>query len=529
MNFNHSFHIVFLIVMKSIHILIAKLRSQMIGFGASAMIGAMAFVGLNSCSPDFLNVPPQGQQTPEDFFSNNPDAAASVVNAVYNKMLDWNMHSFSWNGISSITSDDADKGSDPGDTGADKDQLDAFTFTSTSLSFNDVWEGNYQGIARANRALDVLPKLTVADALKARLTGEAQFLRAFFYFKLVRIFGGVPLVDKVPDVNNPADLEAARVRASREQIYQFIETDLNAAIRNMPERSAYPASELGRVTKGSAKTMLAKVAMYQRKWADVMRLTDEVIASGEYALAPDYATIWREEGKNSRESIFEVQARGTVPNRGIQGYVVSQSVRGQWGWGFNTPTDDLDKSYERGDPRRQATIIFGGEILWDGEKVNMNPPNPRYSEKAYLSRTKETFNGNDWESNKSMRVLRYAEVLLMNAEAANELGMTAKAVQSLNLVRARARASGGNTDMTVLPPVAATLSQAELRAAIWRERRAELAFEHDRMFDLIRQGRAAQVMQAHGKNFVAGKHELFPIPQRQIELSGGKLVQNPGY
>jgi starch-binding outer membrane protein, SusD/RagB family len=515
--------------MKSIRTLKALFRSRLAAFGGFALLGAATLAGgLYSCSPSFLNVPPQGEQTPEDFFSGNPDAAASVVNAVYNKMLDWNMHSFGWNGVSSITSDDADKGSDPGDTGSDKDQLDDYTFTSSSASFNDVWEGNYEGIARANRALDVLPKLTVDAALKSRLTGEAQFLRAFFYFKLVRIFGGVPLVNKVPDVTNPADLESARVRASREQIYQLIETDLTAAIANMPERSAYPASELGRVTKGSAKTMLAKVAMYQRKWADVLRLTDEVIASGEYSLVPDYATIWREEGRNSRESIFEVQARGIVPNKGIQGYVVSQSVRGQWGWGFNTPTESLEKSYETGDPRRAATIIYGGETLWDGEKVNMNPPNPRYSEKAYLSRTKESFNGNDWESNKTMRVLRYAEVLLMNAEAANELGMTAKAVQNLNQVRERARKSGGNTTTGILPDVAAG-SQAEVRAAIWRERRVELAFEHDRTFDLIRQGRAADVMKAHGKNFVTGKHELFPIPQRQIELSGGKLTQNPGY
>jgi starch-binding outer membrane protein, SusD/RagB family len=117
----------------------------------------------------------------------------------------------------------------------------------------------------------------------------------------------------------------------------------------------------------------------------------------------------------------------------------------------------------------------------------------------------------------------------MNAEAANELGMTAKAVQSLNLVRARARTSGGNTAAGVLPPIESGIAQTALREAIWRERRSELAFEHDRMFDLIRQGRAAQVMRAHGKNFVAGKHELFPIPQRQIELSGGKLTQNPGY
>lgn len=491
--------------------------------GAAVVIATASIAGgLASCSKSFLDVPPQGDQTPEDFFSGNPNSATSLVNAVYNKMLDWNLHTFSWIGISSITSDDADKGSDPGDTGTDKHELDGFTFTPTSLSFNEVWEAQYQGIARANQALKYLPNLTIEDGLKKRLIGEVKFLRAYFYFNMVRSFGGVPKVDRVPDPTNATEVEAGRVRATKEQIYQLIEEDLKAGIESLPDQ--YPASDVGRITKGAAKTMLAKVSMYQKKWSEAQRLTDEVMVSGQYGLVADYATIWRESGQNSRESIFEVQGRGSNPNKGLQGYVECQSVRGQWGWGFNTPTESLYKAYETGDPRRDATIIVPGETLWDGEKVNADAPNPRYNKKAYLSRTKETFDGNSWESNKNLRILRYAEVLLINAEAANELGQAGKAVASLNQVRARARA--GNKE--ILPDVTTT-TQSDLRLKIWQERRVELAFEHDRFFDIVRQGRAAELMRANGKNFIAGKHELFPVPQKQIDLSGGKLTQNPGY
>lgn len=477
------------------------------------LVGAL-LVGAGACQKSFLEVAPQGEFTADDF-SRNPQAAEGLVNAIYNKMLDWNFHSFSWNGVSSITSDDADKGSDPGDTGADKNDLDNYTFTPTSLSFDEVWVGHYQAIARANQALTFLPDQELPAALKARLIGEASFLRAYFYFNLVRIFGGVPLVTRVPDVNNAADLEAGRTRVSAAQVYAQIEQDLATAITGLPVKGQ---TDPGRATKGAAQALLAKVSMYQKKWPQVLALTDSIIASGRYALATDYATIWREEGENNIESLFEIQGKGTVPAKGVQGYVESQGVRGQIGWGFNTPTADLAAAYDSSDKRRQATIIFAGETLWDGVKINAAPPNPRYNEKAYVSQTRETFGGGLWETNKNIRVLRFAEVLLMNAEAANELGQSAKALESLNRVRVRAG----------LPALTAA-GQADLRTAIWNERRLELAFEHDRTFDLRRQGRAGVVLRAHGKPYVDGKHDLFPIPQRQIDLSGGKLTQNPGY
>ncbi|GAB3985800.1 RagB/SusD family nutrient uptake outer membrane protein [Spirosoma daeguense] len=489
-----------------------------------ALMGGLTLA--TSCSKTFLDVPPQGQQTPTDFFSSNPNAATTLVNAVYAKMLDWNFISFSWNGVTSMTSDDADKGSSPGDTGTDKDQMDNLTFTPSSLSFNEVWVGQYEGIARANQALDNLPKLTINDTLKTRLVAEASFLRAYFYFNLVRSFGGVPLITKVADPTNQADIQNGRVRATSAQIYTQIESDLQVAVAGLPEKSQYSSAELGRATKGSAKTLLAKVSMYQKKWDVVQRLTDEIIASGQYSLHPKYEELWRESTENGVESIFEIQGKGVAPARGAQGYFVSQGARGDggWGWGFNTPSEDLEKAYATGDTRKDGTIIRRGMTLWDGRVISDKVENPRYNYKAYVSFTKETNNGGDWETNKNVRIFRYAEVLLMNAEAANELGSSAKALASLNMVRARAR--GGVTG--VLPNVTTTV-QADLRNAIWSERRVELAMEHDRWFDLIRQGRAATVMKAHGKNFVAGKHELFPIPQNQIQLSGGVLTQNPGY
>lgn len=468
-----------------------------------------------ACSDEFLEIDPQVNQTPEDYFSSSENTATELVNAVYSNLQNWDQHTFSWIGVSSITSDDADKGSDPGDTGGDKHELDNFNFTASSISFNEIWGANYRGISFANQALNVIPNLEIDESLRNRLEGEARFLRAYYYWTLVRCFGGVPKIDKLPDAGNPEDLANGRTRASKEEIYELIISDLQFGLTHLQERSQMSMDDLGRATKGAAKTFLAKVYMYQKNWSEALRLTNEVMQSGEYALVSDYATIWRESGENSSESIFEVQASGVTPNKGIQGYAVSQGVRGQLGWGFNTPSESLEKAYEDGDPRKEATIIFPAETMWDGVVINSETPNPRYNEKAYFSKTQETFNGNDWETSKNLRIFRYAEVLLINAEAANELGQASQALQSLNKVRSRVGLPNATGD--------------DLKNKIWHERRVELGMEHDRFFDLVRQGRAGEVLRAHGKNFVDGKHEVFPIPQRQIELSEGMLKQNNGY
>ena len=471
---------------------------------------------LTACRKSFLEEPVRNQ-VPADFFS-NPDAASQLVSAVYSQLYEWQEHSFSWIGITSIADDDAEKGSDPGDTGTDKDQLDKFTFTPSSLSFGEVWESNFKGIARANQALFYLPQFTnISGGLKARYIAEVKFLRAYYYWNLVRCFGGVPKVSK--NIETQEDIKAANVRASAEEIYAFIRQDLTDAMNVLP--ASYSADDNGRPTSGAAIALLAKVALYQSDWTTAKNYSQQLITAGNYKLLDDYSLIWKEAGEFSSESLWEINGKGTDPNKGIVGYFVVQAPRGAGGlgWGFNTPSQNLVDAYEAGDKRKDATIIFSGQTLWDGFKTNAAAPNARYNYKSYVSKTAESFNGNDNETNKNLRVLRLGEMYLIHAEAAAVLDDTAAARISLNEIRKRAG----------LAPTTATANKEELIQAIYKERRVEMAMEHDRLFDLRRTGRAGKILRAAGIPFVDGKHELYPIPQRQIDLSDGKLTQNPNY
>jgi hypothetical protein len=494
------------------------------------LVSGCLLISLSSCNDNWLDPAPENQVITQDSTFIDASNAEEFVNACYNQMLQWNTTTFSWIGMSSITSDDADKGSDPGDLGADKDQMDNITFSATSLSVGEVWVGSYNGITRCNQAIANVPVYDIDEDLKNRLIGEARFLRAYYYFNLVRCYGDIPLVDKVIDANNPSDLEKAVSRSSVSDVYALIESDLNYALDILPSKEEYEAKDMGRATRGAAAAMLAKVSMYRKNWDRALELTDQIISGnlGNYGLVPDYATIWREVGENSEESLFEMQGRGITPVAGIQQYCSVQGVRGAIrysdgtaafsGWGFNTPSEDLENAYEPGDLRKAATIMQKGDTLWDGAVIQNSVANQRYNYKAYVSKKMESYSGNDDFTSKNLRVLRMGEIYLINAEAANELGNTSKAQSSLNAVRNRA----GLANTTVS-------GQAELRDAIWRERRVELAMEHDRYFDLIRQGRAGEVLRAHGKSFIDGKNELFPIPQSEIDASDGKYTQNPGY
>jgi len=274
--------------------------------------------------------------------------------------------------------------------------------------------------------------------------------------------------------------------------------------------------------------------MYLNQWDSVASLTNKVIASGQYQLVPDYSLQFKQAGNNSIESIFEIETgKFNNSNFGIANCTVSQGPRvggkGGWndlGWGFNNPTTSLINSYEPNDKRKAATIIFidnsgthKGTILWDGFRVPSSDSvqNLYYNYKAYTSSntpSKETYaNPGDKDRPKNVIVLRYADVLLMSAEAAIHVGGDAST--PINLIRQRA----------------GLLSKGSVTLAdIKQERHVELAMEEDRFWDLVRWGDAASVMQAAGKtNFVAGKNELLPIPSSQILLSNGKLIQNPGY
>jgi hypothetical protein len=486
-----------------------------------SLLGGL-LLGAGSCGEDFLDKKPQGEEITPTFFSNE-EGASKAINAVYWQLRQWPTHVFAFIGISSVTSDDAEKGSTAGDA-PPMGELDNFTFAPTNFFFNDFWNGQYLGISKANEVIERVPEIEMTDSLKNRYIAEAKFLRAYFYFNLVRTFGGVPRIITVPTEQNAS---VATPRSTPAEIYQLIEQDLGEAIAVLPAR--YDVANIGRATSGAAKGLLAKVSMYQKKWPEVLRLTNEIMTSGEYNLNTPYQVIFTEAGENSPESVFEVQAavsQQCSPDEARLGsqYSEVQSPRPQLGWGFNVPTESLANAYEPGDPRREATIIFRSETLPDGFQLAPDAINPRYNQKAYVYQTESRSPCGLGDAGKNIRILRYADVVLMNAEAANELGDGAKAAASLNMVRARAR--GNQTG--VLPDVS-FVSQAQMQEAIWRERRVELAMEHERFWDLVRQGRAAQVLQAHGKPFVQGKHELMPLPQQQIDASGGVLIQNPGY
>ena len=454
---------------------------------------------LTGCD-DFLDVDSRRDTDINDQELVTPEA---YVNGIYGMLTEWD-YAFSYLGVTEMLSDNADKGSSPSDTGGDKKELDDLQFTSSSGSFDAMWANWYKAIGRASYAIEYTEGFGLTDeGYKNRLIGEAKFLRAYNYFFLVRGFGDVPLqhvslTDRVP----------------KEEVYAYIEADLLDAINTLPNKSDYESKDLGRATKGAAQALLAKVYLYEKKWQQAYDMAQTVIGSGQYSLENDYATLWRVTTENGVESIFEVQARGEVVAHGVQQYSETQGARGTsgWGWGFNTPSQNLLDAYNAAgdDIRRDATIIFAGETLYDGRIVSAAVENPMYNEKAYSSA-----NAGAGDGDKNIRVLRLAEIHLIAAEAANELGNTAAALTNLNIVRLRVNL-GEVTDT------------ANLRQAIWNERRLELAFEHDRWFDLVRTGQAASAMQAAGKNFIVGTHELFPIPYNQL-IQTPTMTQNPNY
>ncbi len=504
------------------------------------LLAALPLLIITGCSKSFLEIQPQGQLTATQALQ-DPNAADQLVGGVYNTLYFGGFGNttvgFEWVILNDVASDDADKGSTPSDfnVGGAGD-IDNFKTDPNNGILNNIWNGHYLGIARANNAIDILNNSTFDSTTKNRLLGEVRFLRGLYYFDLVRAFGGVPKIIRTPQ---PSEVNSAefQTRASAEEIYNVITGDLQFAADNLPLKGD-AATQPGRATKGAAQGYLAKVSLYQKNWQKVFDLTQAVINSNNYSLVPDYNLIFREHpvggigGNNNSESIFEVQTGINVGENAVSPlFSNGQGARGKGGWndlgfGFNTPTADLVNAYEPGDTRKNATIIFinptiagqdNGSYLWDGFRIPSQDSveNQHYSYKAYHSAIAESpqLSNNKDTKPKNIRLMRYAEVLLMYAEAAAMLGNPGEATIKLNMVRSRAN----------LLPSTGTLEN------IWKERRTELAMEQDRFFDLVRQGRAGTVLRASGKSFVDGKNEVFPIPQAQIDLSGGKLTQNNGY
>jgi hypothetical protein len=496
---------------------------------SSAILMLAVIIFSTGCRKDFLNRQPLGQYTTGNFpYPQGAGPYDQNIFAAYASLRTYQTTVFGFVGAVSIRSDDADKGSTPADAPAQLEMVN-FPVTPTNGLTNDLWTGYYATVTDCNVILDQVAKdsANTPDATKLLAQGEARFLRGYAYFMLVRLFGNVPIVDTVL-----ANVSASNVpQATPAEVYAFIEKDLQFAAMSLPQK--WDAKYIGRATSGAAYGLLAKVYLYEKKWQDAMSTAGIVINSGVYDLNTPYDKIFTEDGENSSGSVFEIQAYADANHKsdsyGCQ-YANVQGVRGagnfDLGWGFNSPSQNLVDAYEDGDPREKSTILFtpSTEPTRYGE-VFPAEPNPRYNMKTYTNPAIRNAVGNRFGYWMNVRILRYSDIVLMYAEAANELGQTDEALEKLEWVRARAR----NGDNSILPAVTTT-DQSELRDAIRHERRIELAMEGERFFDIVRWGIADNVMTAAGKtNFSSSRDALLPIPQTQIDLSKGVLHQNPGY
>lgn len=479
-----------------------------------------------SCGKDFLDKKPIIGVTSDNFYKTEGDALAAV-NAAYGA-LQFEMSPaghFRWF-WGDIMSDDSEKGGSGDNDVVELLQLEQFKGPTNTDMLDSEWNADYEGIYRANVVLEKVPGIEMDEVLKRRILAEAKFIRAWFYYNLNTMFGGVPLVDKVL---SPSEYNQPRADAS--VVWTLIEKDLTEAIVDLPLRSQYSLADLGRITQGAARALLAKSYLYQQKYADALVQTQAVIQSGEYSLVPDYGTIFTRAGENNAESVFEIQYMNASggnwgKNAGNEGTFtnVFTRPRGQFaGYGFNIPTQDfVDEFSKEGfeDPRLKYTVFRIGDQMGDRgvfTLANAGDVGYLYHPRKYFSNLSEDAPFGDPNPNggSNDRVIRYSDVLLMDAEAAFKTGNEAGAKTSLNIVRQRVK----------VPDVTATGEQ--LLEAIYHERRVELGLEGHRFFDLVRTGRAAAKLGSLG--YKDGINQVFPIPNSQIVLSNGVLKQNSGY
>ena len=342
--------------------------------------GLMAAVVINTgCQKSFLDVDVQGQVPAAQLWQTQTDAT-NAVNAIYAHLRVWNNVAFAPLCVESVASDDAVKGSTPSDA-AFINNYDNFSVTATDGQLNDFWIGQYQNINLCNQVLDSIQQIQMDATLKARYNAESKFIRAYSYFRLLRAYGHIPLVLHIPHTN----AELNPVQSATADVWSAIETDLTDAAAVLPQ--SYPATDVGHATKGAALGMHAKVAMYQKKWDQVLDYSNQVMALG-YSLFPNYYQSFRIENENNSESVFEIQSNFVANNADLSNTQYSQiqgdkDVAGV-GWGFNIPTQDLVNAFEPGDPRLPGTVMFTGTTTPSGDAVP--PPQSVQARQTALAR-----------------------------------------------------------------------------------------------------------------------------------------------
>lgn len=494
----------------------------------------------SSCS-DFLDLNPKDKKVEGTFFSSK-DEMTQAVTAAYVPLRDLvDNDIFTGEGRSDNVHYEFTNNS--GSAIVYRNDIYNFTNGPEDTYVNAVYFHCYKGISRANIVIDKLANTKLSQEDRNHIDGQAKFLRAFFYYKLVRCFGGVPIY-----LHEITDADKTFVsRSSVDDVYKLIVSDAQAAVDELEAPKSFPQS--GEATKGSATILLADVYITLKNYAEAEKLLKTLPQMG-YGLLPDYADAFALENKNSKESLFEIQYKQGLQGGQqsnfiykflprskntllITGVATNNSSIGGW----NVPTQDLIDAYEPGDKRKSASIAvaegkYGSDYYFT---FSANVPIENYISKPdvtgvpyikkYLHPHTDPNNTDD-----NWPVYRYSEALLFLAEALNEQQKTAEAETYLNQVRARAG----------LQPVT-TSSQSELRDAIFKERRVELAFENKRWYDLLRSGKAIEIMTAFGKKqkekysyltsntYQIDQHNLlYPLPFSEVEMNPD-LKQNPGY
>lgn len=468
---------------------------------------------LSSCSQEFLDLKPISTATSDNFYK-TPDDFKNAINGGYAGLQAGGItgNSYIFGEISSDNTVAVASGSV-----TDQDEFDRFYIKTTNPFISGRWNDAYSVIARYNTILDKIPGVTMDETLKNRYIAETKFLRAVVYFTLVRTFGDVPLVLK--PVSNP-DEGYTYGRNPATEVYAQIEKDLTEAEAVLPV--SYATADIGRATKGAAKAFLGKVYLTQKKFPAASAKLKEVIDLGVYTLLPSYADVFRVANKNNKESVFDVQYKsgGAGEGNGWPNSFAPQNsgnaVIAFGGDGNNQPTADMIAAYEPGDLRKDVSLASSyinaaGQVIPD-----------KFIKKYFDVPVAKNDNGNN------IPLIRYADVLLMYAEALNEVSFqpAGDALNYLNMIRTRAGLA--KKTATDIP------TQQAFRLAMEQERRVELAFEGHRWFDLVRTDRAITVLNSKKDQIrlvadLTANNLVFPIPQSQIDINKDKIKQNTGY
>ncbi len=458
---------------------------------------------LAGCKKEFLEKSPPDALTEVGFY-NSAERAQLGVNAIYVSLQSaWSINLYRINDVPSgevLLSNTVPL------------EYNNFTYFPALNQIHDTWRGLYEGVYRSNLAIANIPGINMAEALKSQYVGEAKFLRALFYFDLVNIFGAVPLVTQpLPDTD--ASLIA---RTPVADVYKVIIADLLAAEAGLPV--SHSGANLGRVTKGAAQALLGKVYLYNKDYANAEKYFLLVINSGKYGLMDNFQEVWHRSFENNKESIFEVQFAdiGGSGSNGRNGSYLP-AVNGATGSGLATKR--AFDAFDPTDPRRAMSIFRPG----DSFAPNVSTALATFS--AVWSATGYAVKKGMWpimyvnSNGINYPIIRYADVLLMYAEAANELNKLTEARAAVNQIRARPSVN--------MPAITAanTGNKADMFKAINKERQVELMFEFIRFNDLRRWGLALQELGPIGYQ---AKHALFPIPQLELDINP-KLTQNQGW